>query len=64
MLLRRRGIDQAAPVDQVMALESEVRSAVSIQQRLFQDHLASILRAGGFEQSTAEKCLFIHRPRK
>eukprot|EP00971_Amphidinium_carterae_P151969 3011739-Amphidinium_carterae.3 len=28
------------------------------------DHLASILRAGGFEQSAAEKCLFIHRKLK
>eukprot|EP00971_Amphidinium_carterae_P237443 4713613-Amphidinium_carterae.1 len=25
------------------------------------DHFARILRAGGFEQSTAEKCLFMHR---
>eukprot|EP00971_Amphidinium_carterae_P293159 5820480-Amphidinium_carterae.2 len=26
-----------------------------------QDHLATILRSGGFEQSKAEKCLFMHR---
>eukprot|EP00971_Amphidinium_carterae_P281454 5587817-Amphidinium_carterae.1 len=45
---RRRGVDQAAPltVDQVMALESEVRSAVipvSIQQRVFAGYCLCLL---------------------
>eukprot|EP00971_Amphidinium_carterae_P032902 647615-Amphidinium_carterae.1 len=38
-------------------------NGLRVSSRLFQvqDDLARILRAGGFEQSTAEKCLFIHR---
>eukprot|EP00971_Amphidinium_carterae_P323016 6419762-Amphidinium_carterae.1 len=36
-------------------------NGLRVSCRLFQDHLAWILRAGGFEQSTAEKCLFIHQ---
>eukprot|EP00971_Amphidinium_carterae_P348553 6490556-Amphidinium_carterae.3 len=36
-------------------------NGLRVSSRLFQDHLAKILRAGGFEQSTAEKCLFTHR---
>eukprot|EP00971_Amphidinium_carterae_P141433 2802416-Amphidinium_carterae.1 len=36
-------------------------NGLRVSSRLFQDHSAQILRAGGFEQSTAEKCLFIHR---
>eukprot|EP00971_Amphidinium_carterae_P287948 5716097-Amphidinium_carterae.2 len=39
-------------------------NGLRVSSRLFQDHLASIPRAGGFEQSTAEKCLFIHRSLK
>eukprot|EP00971_Amphidinium_carterae_P172665 3422656-Amphidinium_carterae.4 len=39
-------------------------NGLGISSRLFQDHLASILRSGGFEQSAAEKCLFIHRALK
>eukprot|EP00971_Amphidinium_carterae_P229513 4553604-Amphidinium_carterae.4 len=39
-------------------------NGIRVSSRLFQDHLAQILRAGGFEQSKAEKCLFIHRKMK
>eukprot|EP00971_Amphidinium_carterae_P151512 3003792-Amphidinium_carterae.3 len=39
-------------------------NGLRVSSRLFQDHLARILRAGGFEQSTAEKCLFIHHELK
>eukprot|EP00971_Amphidinium_carterae_P153979 3053660-Amphidinium_carterae.1 len=36
-------------------------NGLRVSSRLFQDHLAALLRAGGFEQSQAEKCLFIQR---
>eukprot|EP00971_Amphidinium_carterae_P188111 3733791-Amphidinium_carterae.3 len=36
-------------------------NGLRVSSRLFQDHLATILRPGGFEQSQAEKCLFMHR---
>eukprot|EP00971_Amphidinium_carterae_P253851 5039673-Amphidinium_carterae.1 len=36
-------------------------NGLRVSSRLFQDHLATILRSGGFEQSKAEKCLFIQR---
>eukprot|EP00971_Amphidinium_carterae_P113653 2252008-Amphidinium_carterae.1 len=36
-------------------------NGLRVSSRLFQDHLATILRSGGFEQSRAEKCLFMHR---
>eukprot|EP00971_Amphidinium_carterae_P075206 1486516-Amphidinium_carterae.1 len=36
-------------------------NGLRVSSRLFQDHLAKILRTGGFEQSKAEKCLFIQR---
>eukprot|EP00971_Amphidinium_carterae_P154949 3072515-Amphidinium_carterae.1 len=36
-------------------------NGLRVSSRLFQDHLAQILRSGGFEQSKAEKCLFMHR---
>eukprot|EP00971_Amphidinium_carterae_P236060 4685016-Amphidinium_carterae.1 len=37
---------------------------IRVSSRFFQDHLASILRAGGFEQSATEMCLFTHRKLK
>eukprot|EP00971_Amphidinium_carterae_P243998 4845157-Amphidinium_carterae.1 len=39
-------------------------NGLRVSSRLFQDHLAKILRTGGFEQSKAEKCLFMHRALK
>eukprot|EP00971_Amphidinium_carterae_P185041 3674307-Amphidinium_carterae.1 len=39
-------------------------NGLRVSSRLFQDHLAMILRTGGFEQSKAEKFLFIQRKLK
>eukprot|EP00971_Amphidinium_carterae_P191224 3794811-Amphidinium_carterae.1 len=36
-------------------------NGLRVSSRLFQDHLATIPRSGGNEQSKAEKCLFMHR---
>eukprot|EP00971_Amphidinium_carterae_P176457 3498684-Amphidinium_carterae.1 len=45
MLMGRRAIDQAAPllVDQVAALENEVKYASSVEQRVFAGHCLSVL---------------------
>eukprot|EP00971_Amphidinium_carterae_P086194 1705375-Amphidinium_carterae.2 len=47
-------------VDKVWRLRKAM-NGLRVSSRPFQDHLARILRAGRFEQSAAEKCLFIHR---
>eukprot|EP00971_Amphidinium_carterae_P284543 5649224-Amphidinium_carterae.1 len=42
------------PEDVQIFVEAPPGAGLQVSSRPFQDHLASILRAGGFEQSTAE----------